>query len=247
VAVLVGADIAEEARARMLEAVPEGFEEIDHGDTVELAGYVDDRGERRLRKLFGNVLSEPVAADWEDRWRSFHHGVRIGPLWVGPTWEPASRDAIAVVIDPGRAFGTGAHATTRLSLKLLLELERGSLVDVGCGSGVIAIAAAKLGYRVVEAVDIDSVAAATAAANAARNGVALPVRTADALADRIAAADVAVANIALEVTEELVPRLDADWFVTSGYLETQRPGLARVAHVGRRTAEGWAADLYRRH
>ena len=245
-AVTVGADVAEEARARMLDAVPEGFEEVDHGDMVELAGYVDDRGERRLRELFGDVLSEPVAVDWEDRWRSFHHGVRIGPVWVGPPWERPPAGAIAAIIDPGRAFGTGAHATTRLSLQLLLELERGSLLDVGCGSGVIAIAAAKLGYRVVEAVDIDSIAVATAAANAARNGVALPVRTADALSDRMPRADIAVANIALEVIEELVSRLDADWFVTSGYLETQRPGLARVAHVGRRTAEGWAADLYRR-
>ena len=245
-AVTVGADLAEEARARMLDALPEGFEEIDHGDTVELAGYVDDRGERELRELFGSVLSEPIAADWEDRWRSFHHGVRIGPVWVGPPWEQPPADAIPVLIDPGRAFGTGAHATTRLSLRWLLELERGSLLDVGCGSGVIAIAAAKVGYRIVEAVDIDSIAAATAAANAAQNGVAFPVRTADALADPLPAADIAVANIALEVMEELVPRLDADWFVTSGYLETQRPSLAQVVHVGRRTAEGWAADLYRR-
>ena len=243
-AVTVGADVAEQARARMLDAVPEGFEEIDHGESVELAGYVDDRGERRLRDIFGNVLSEPVAADWEDRWRSFHQGVRIGPVWVGPPWEQPPADAIAVVIDPGRAFGTGAHATTRLSLQFLLELNRGSLLDVGCGSGVVAITAAKLGYRVVEAVDIDSTAAVTAEANAARNGVAVPVRIADALADRLPQAEVVIANIALEVIEELVPRLDGDWFVTSGYLESQRPSLTRVTHVGRRTAEGWAADLY---
>ena len=86
---------------------------------------------------------------WEDRWRDFHHGVVVGRFWVGPPWEEAPAGVEAIVIDPGRAFGTGAHPTTRLTLELLQELEPGSLLDVGCGSGVLSIAAAKLGFAPV--------------------------------------------------------------------------------------------------
>ena len=132
---------AEDARARMLELFPDGFEEVEQADSLELAAYVGSDGEKLLRRAFGEVASEPVVDDWPERWRSFHVPVRIGPLWVGPPWKEPPADAVAVVIDPGRAFGTGAHPTTRLALELLLEVERGSLLDVGCGSGVVAIAA----------------------------------------------------------------------------------------------------------
>jgi ribosomal protein L11 methyltransferase len=244
--VTVAAGAAEEARALMLELLPAGFEEVDHGETLELAGYVGDEGEHRLRALFGEVVTQPVADDWPDRWREFHRPVRVGPLWVGPPWEAPDEDAIAIVIDPGRAFGTGAHPTTRLSLELLLTLEPASLLDVGCGSGVLAIAAAKLGFGVVGAVDVDPVAVETAIVNANRNSVGLPLRAADALSSGLPPAQVAVANIALEVVEQLVPRLDAETFITSGYLDTQEPRLDGVRLLDRRTADGWAAELYRR-
>jgi ribosomal protein L11 methyltransferase len=230
----------------MLELLPDGFEEVERGDCVELAGYVGRDGEARLRSAFRHATSEPVPDDWPDRWRSFHHAVRVGSLWVGPPWEPAPDDVTAIVIDPGRAFGTGAHPTTRLSLELLQGLERGSFVDVGCGSGVIAIAAAKLGFMVVDALDVDPVATETAAENAARNAVELPIRTADALTTRLPKADIAVANISVEVIAELAPRLAVAAFIASGYLKTEQPEPAGLRHVARRTADGWAADLYRR-
>ena len=137
---------AERARAVMLELFPEGFEERDSPDGVELTAYTDAGGEERLWSAFGGARSTDVEEGWEDRWRAFHRPVRIGPLWVGPPWEQPDADAIPVVIDPGRAFGTGAHATTRLCLELLLDVPGGSLLDVGCGSGVLSIAAAKLGF-----------------------------------------------------------------------------------------------------
>ena len=119
----------------MLELFPEGFEEVDADDGVELAAYTDGGGEERLSAVFGAVTARDVADDWRDRWRRFHRGsawARSGSARLGRT-PPA--DAVAIVIDPGRAFGTGAHPTTRLCLELIRELPHGSLVDIGCGSG----------------------------------------------------------------------------------------------------------------
>ena len=236
---------AEDARARMLELFHDGFEEVEQADSLELAVYVGPDGEELLRRAFGEVASEPVADDWPERWRSFHVPVRIGPLWVGPPWKEPPADAVAVVIDPGRAFGTGAHPTTRLALELLLEVERGSLLDVGCGSGVVAIAAASLGFAPVEAIDVDLQAVEATRVNAEVNGVDLRVRAADARTDALAPTDVAVANIALDAVEAIVPRLRAQTVVTSGYLEKDRPLIGGLHHVARRTLDAWAADLYR--
>ena len=101
----------------------------------------------------------------------FHKPVRVGRLWIGPPWEEPDADAIAVVIDPGRAFGTGGHPTTQLCLELLEAEERGSVLDVGCGSGVLSIAAAKLGFAPVLAFDFDPQAVEASERNAADNGV----------------------------------------------------------------------------
>ncbi len=231
----------------MLELVPEGFEEVAAvAGELELVAYTDDPGELRLRDAFPTVTATAVPAGWEDAWRSFHRPVRVGDLWIGPPWDVVEPGAVGVVIDPGRAFGTGAHPTTRLSLELLLGVTRGSLLEVGCGSGVIAIAAAKLGFSPVIALDHDRAAVEAARRNAAANGVAIDVRTADVLADRVPAAGVAVANIALGVVERFAARVDAATLITSGYLVRQRPALASWRHRARRAADGWAADLFER-
>ena len=241
----VALNAAEEARATLLQLFPEGFEEAETSDVLVLSAYTDAAGEDRLRAAFGEARTEPVPSGWADRWRAFHRPVRIGPLWVGPPWESPPADAIAVVIDPGRAFGTGAHPTTRLTLELLVELDSGSLLDVGCGSGVLAIAGARLGFRPVHAVDIDPAAIEATETNAARNGVAVHAALGDARSGRFPAADVAVANIALDVVEAVAPALDAATVITSGYLEGQRPTLAGLAHVRAHSRSGWAADLFR--
>ena len=142
----------------MVELFVEGFEETERGGVLEMAAYTDADGETALREVFGAVTSAPVAEGWEERWRSFHRPARVGPVWVGAPWEEAPSDAAAVFIEPARAFGTGSHPTTRLCIELLLSLERGPLLDLGCGSGVLAITAAKLGFAPVTAVDSDEAA-----------------------------------------------------------------------------------------
>jgi len=187
-----------------------------------------------------------VADGWEERWREFHHGLEIGPLWVGPPWEPPPVGSIPVVIDPGRAFGTGAHPTTRLCLELLLECPLSSLVDIGCGSGVLAIAAAKLGFGPVTALDVDPVAVEVTIENAAVNGEEIDARALDATAGPLPAADLAVANIALAAVEALGPQLGAPVVITSGYLASDLPKLDGYVHREHRELDGWSADRFER-
>jgi ribosomal protein L11 methyltransferase len=234
----------EEARATMIELFPQGFEEVDDGDDVELAAYTDPGGEERLWHAFGGVQSADVETGWEERWRSFHRPVTIGSLWVGPPWEAAPAGATAIVVDPGRAFGTGAHATTRLCLGLLLDLPRGSLLDVGCGSGVLAIAAARLGFAPVVAVDVDPLAVEATRSNAAANGAEVEARLVDATRGPLPAAATAVANIALAAVEEIAAAVECERLVTSGYLVSDRPALPGYTRVQRLDSEGWAADLW---
>jgi ribosomal protein L11 methyltransferase len=231
----------------MLELFPQGFEERALADELELAAYTDAAGEVRAAASFGgDVSSETVAPGWEDGWRRFHRPVRVGPLWIGPPWEQPPEDAVAVVIDPGRAFGTGAHTTTRLSLELVLGCPRGSLADLGCGSGVLAIAAAKLGFGPVVALDRDPVAVEVAGENARANAVEVELAAGDALADALPAADVTVANIELRAVELLAPRVPSGTLVTSGYLVRDRPAPDGWTHAERVAADGWAADRFLR-
>jgi ribosomal protein L11 methyltransferase len=197
---------------------------------------------------FDVVETDDVRDGWEDSWREFHHGVAVGRFWVGPPWEDAPPGLEPIVVDPGRAFGTGAHATTRLSLELLQSLEPGSLLDIGCGSGVLSIGAAKLGFAPVTGVDLDEAAIEATNANARVNGVEVETYVADALSsDELPRTEIAVANVALDVVEQLAPRLESKLFTASGYLDRDEPRLDGWEHIDRRTAEGWAADLFRRH
>lgn len=233
------------ARARMLELVPEGFEEVELEDELELAAYVDRSREASVRAAFPAAVSIPVEEGWEERWRDFHRPVRAGGLWIGPPWEAPPPGTATVVVDPGRAFGTGAHPTTRACIELLARSGRGSLLDAGCGSGVVAVAAARLGFAPVVAIDLDATAVVVARETVERNGVRIDVRQADVLRDDLPLCDVVVANVDLAVVEALLARRPARRAITSGYLAHESPRALGWERYDRLELDGWAADALR--
>ena len=236
---------AEEARAKLLEFADHGFEEHDLPGMLELAVYGGPEVEEALRASFGEVSSERVEPGWEDNWRAFHRPVEIGRLWVGPPWEEAPEGLVPVVIDPGHAFGTGTHPTTRLCVELLQELEPASLLDLGCGSGVLAIAAARLGFAPITALDNDRDAIEATLANAEANGVSLDLRLADVLVEALPPAQVAVCNISLSALEALAHRLECKILVASGFLASEQPALTGFEVLERREQPEWGALVAR--
>jgi ribosomal protein L11 methyltransferase len=254
---------AELVLAELLELAPSGVEEVQIGpEVIEYAVYGAPGELPALPALkaaaggaYVDLSTEEIADDWADRWRSFHRPVVIGDrLTVRPPWEPPAAAGLDVVIDPGQAFGTGAHATTHLCLELMLEqAAAGSLVDVGCGSGVLAIVAAKLGWAPVRALDYDPAAITATGENAARNGVELEVARFDLREQPVPDADLVVANVLAPpliawagFQRRLAPNL-----ILSGLLATEADRVAAAfarrghrEHARRRRGE-WAARALR--
>jgi ribosomal protein L11 methyltransferase len=236
-ALRVPSDRADQALAELLELVPAGVEEVDLGDVVEFALY-GAPGELpslpSLETVLGGVLAEvhtsEVPDDWSERWRAFHRPVTIGGrLFVRPPWEPPADGLLDVVIDPGQAFGTGAHETTRLCLQFLLELPPAPLVDLGTGSGVLAIAAAKLGFGPVLAVDHDPASVDAARENALANGVEIDVRRVDLRREHAPPAAVTLANLVTPMLLEIAPGLPAPAdgaLILSGILRHEADAVA---------------------
>ncbi len=213
---------------------------------IELAVYAGAEGEQSLRGLFGDVVSAPVEAGWESRWREFHRPARAGGLWIGPPWAEPPPSEPTVVVDPGRAFGTGAHATTRACIELVASLERGSLLDAGCGSGVVAVAAARLGFAPVLALDVDPVAVEVTRETALLNGVTIEARVGDVTRDDLPPADVLVANIELGVVEALLARRPSSRaVVTAGYLAGEVPRAEGWEVAEGIELDGWGAHVLR--
>ena len=248
---------AEIALAELLELAPAGVEEVERDDgTIEYAVYGAE-GELPslpdVRAAAGAALvavtTTEVADDWASRWRDFHVPVTIGGrLHVRPPWcDPAADDDDAlldIVIDPNQAFGTGAHATTRLCLELLLELgddaRGGALVDLGCGSGVLAIAAAKLGWGPILGIDHEHAAVQAARENAQANGVALDVRHGDLLhgGGPAPSAPTVVANLLRPLLAHLAE---------VGFAGGEAPRVLIVSGLLRAEADAVAAAFERRH
>ncbi|WP_354697597.1 Ribosomal protein L11 methyltransferase [Paraconexibacter sp. AEG42_29] len=273
-AVRVRREDAEIALAELLALAPAGVEEVDLGNRVEYAiygapGELPDLPD--LQAAAGDALVEVttthVEDDWAERWRDFHQPIEVGGrLHVRAPWHPEPCPGpIDIVIDPGQAFGTGAHHTTRLCLELLLALEpppaSGSgraMMDVGCGSGVLGIAAAKLGYGPVAGVDHERESVAATLANAAVNGVAMDAARHDLLRDGPSpGAPVVLANLLrpllLRVSADGFTGVQPDVVIASGLLAHEADEVAAAfgaAHglreVDRRHGGEWAALLLRR-
>ena len=110
----------------MLDLFPQGFEEVEMEGGLELAAYTTAGGEERLWQVFGPGRVTEVEPDWAERWKQFHRPIRIGDLWIGPPWEEPDTKAIPVVIDPGRAFGTGSHPTTHICRSISSSWSQGA-------------------------------------------------------------------------------------------------------------------------
>ncbi len=199
--------------------------------------------------------------DWQNAWRQYYHPMDVGRrLAIVPSWQSYDTDRIKLVLDPGLAFGTGRHETTGLCLEALDALVRGGerVLDIGTGSGILAVAALLLGARSAEGVDIDPVAVRTAEENAAANGVALRFTGLGGdLSDSASGVyDIITANIVAGAIISLVPAVPAllaegGRFVASGVIDTRRDEVAAaLAAAGlaaeAREAGGWVCFVCHR-
>ena len=259
---------AEIVLAELTVLAPNGVEEEQGPGYVEYAIY---GGEGELPELgeievaAGDGLVEVVATevpdDWADRWQDFHKPLLVGErLWLRPSWEEPREGAIDLVVDPGQAFGTGAHPTTRLCLELLLELEQageagGPLTDLGTGSGVLAIAAAKLGWEPVSGYDHEGPSIEAATANAEANGVSLTLERRNLREGLPELAPTVVANMTAPVLKVVAEQLEGGGtpttLILSGLLHSELDETAAVfaplgfAEADRRLQGDWAALLLR--
>jgi ribosomal protein L11 methyltransferase len=221
-------------------------------------GHFQDAGAaaESARILGAEPPVEVEEQDWSVAWRRHHRTMRVGPRsWVHPPWESPPDSGVAVAIDPGMAFGTGSHPTTALCLErcdeLLAEMPFADVLDVGTGSGVIALLAKKLGARRVVGTENDAVALQAARDGAALNGVA---GVEWVLAEDPAAVPgrfgIVIANILLNALEELAVPLSAKVapggrVVLSGLLAAQGDAAERAYRargllpVARKEREGW--------
>jgi len=268
-AVRCAPEYAEPVLANLLELAPNGVEEERGPGWVEFAiygppGEVPELGEVQAAAGGGlvDVTTTSVPDDWADRWADFHKPIEIGGrIGVRPSWWEAKKGLIDVVVDPGRAFGTGGHPTTRLSLAQMLTLEEageasGALADWGTGSGVLAIAAGKLGWDPIIACDREPASLEAAAANAEVNGVELTLERVDVREASPPVAPTVVANLTAPLLRECAAHLAAaaqhpSALVCSGMLAAETEavaeafGAAGLAPVDRRVEGDWAALLLR--
>jgi ribosomal protein L11 methyltransferase len=219
-----------------------------------VAGFADECAARAAAGALRApaTVVEVVDDGYLDEWRRFAVASSVGRLFVRPSWVNARRPAgaVEIVVDPHRSFGSGAHPSTHLALVLLQEhdLRDRTVLDVGCGSGVLSIAACALGAARVVAIDVDPDAVAATRANARRNGVGERVDTRVATPHDVAEPfAVAVANVLPSIHREIAPeirRIAAPLVIVSGLLDAQVDDVESAYRARRITLsrqDGWAA------
>jgi ribosomal protein L11 methyltransferase len=265
--VRVPADRCELVLAELIELAPSGIEEVQLSDgrieyaVYGAAGELPDLGgtAAHVAGIEIEVVTEEIADDWHERWREFHKPITIaGKLHVRPPWLEAQPGLTDLVIDPGMAFGTGAHETTQLCLELLLEVEpSGAMLDLGCGSGVLAIAAAQRGFGPCVALDFDPASVQATEENAERNGVEVKAAKFDLMhAPEIPSAPTIAANILrpvlLQIAETGFAPEPPRALILSGLLRHEADEVAAafgrhgLTEVARRELGDWAALLLTR-
>lgn len=155
---------------------------------------------------YGEISSRLIdEADWANEWKKYYNPIVTHSVTVVPTWidYPAAEDETVLRLDPGMAFGTGEHATTRMCLEMA-DARGKSVIDVGCGSGILGIAAALTGAKSVYMCDIDPQAVEAARANAALNGVDCTIERADLIEGK-ERADLILANLTADILSRLAP------------------------------------------
>lgn len=211
------------------------------------------------------TLEEVQDADWETSWKQYYKPLKIGErLLVIPQWETAELNGrVPLILDPGLTFGTGSHATTRLCLTALEKAVQGGerVLDLGCGSGILSIAALRLGAASARAVDIDEQCLTVARDNAALNNIGpdrYTVEVGDLLTDEDFRASlgggyqIVLANIVADVIIALAPLVrslmaEGGWFLCSGIIDTRADEVAEKLRAAglilaqRQESEGWCA------
>ncbi|HEX6713287.1 MAG TPA: 50S ribosomal protein L11 methyltransferase [Thermoleophilaceae bacterium] len=256
------ADQAEIVLAALIELAPSGVEEVDGEGFTEFALYGAPgelpsfpEGAAEVGGVVVQVSGREVPDDWAERWKRFHRPVLIGgKVYVRPPWEePAVRPGVVeIVIDPGQAFGTGTHPTTAMCLELMLDLKaHGSFADLGCGSGVLAIAAAKLGFGPVTAIDAERESVRATRINSNVNGVTIDrLERGDLRGAPAPKADVVAANL----MRPLLLRVAELWegeppatLILSGLLDHEAgevaAAFAPLRERKRLSSLGWSALL----
>ncbi|MDP3487578.1 MAG: 50S ribosomal protein L11 methyltransferase [Bacillota bacterium] len=246
----------EEVRVTAYLSIEQALPAIIDGVRIEVAALADyalDPGRGEV------ILTEVEDEDWATAWKQYYKPVPIGPrIIIKPSWEELdfASDKVVVELDPGMAFGTGTHSTTVMCLEFLQEynLESKNVLDLGCGSGILSIAAAKLGAREVLALDYDPVAVNVASQNVRHNAIeaVVTVRESNLFAVAEGQYDLVVANIIARIIIEAMPSVKAHLapsgiFIASGIIQEKLGGvLAAMAEydlqvIEQKTQGEWVA------
>lgn len=254
-----GGVVIEEPRMDQLQTSPDNFADDSFApgfrkhETVLVKAYFseDQDIKSELEQALGEIeqmfnapcqvqINDVHDEDWEESWKQYYHTFKIGQrLVIKPSWEKyqAQKNEIIIDIDPGMAFGTGSHASTRFCLNFVDQYVKGgeTIIDAGCGSGILSIAAAKLGAKQIFAMDFDPVAVRIAQENVALNALdeVIQIAQGDIVEDLSEQeVDYILANITAEVVTLLIPaaakRLKPGGYLfSSGIIESRWPGVQK--------------------